>query len=187
MDLFEAPFQYVFNIALVALVLSALAYFGHRTTPNEQGWSRISPGPMLWFGLIFGMLLSGVLTYVRLFVGSALPDEELQMQILTALVVAFGLGTSIMAYAVAQTRRLAFQWRGNWMSYSRSSGERVVRDMTELLDVEQTRFGWVLLTFSDGEKIKLSESARGIHQLAGSIIELRPDLFPNLDDTCAVD
>jgi hypothetical protein len=177
MLLLEPPYRQLLVLIVTGLVLSVLWWLGYRARPKNHGWRRIEPGPMHWFGLVLGVGLVGLFLYIRLFVGSSRADAASQMQILTWLIVAFSIGSAIVAYDMARTKRLSLEWRGNWIAYSGQKGLRVSRTLDELVGVHGTLLGWVVLSFSDGESVRVSESARGTHEFCDVIVERRPDLF----------
>ena len=66
----------------------------------RDGWYYLTPGPMMWFGLIAGALMTGLFCYVYFFVGSARADAATQMKWLFGLIVVFDLLTMLTAYAI---------------------------------------------------------------------------------------
>ncbi len=181
MLLFESPYRQMFVLVAVCLVLSLLMYLGYWARPGRHGWRRIEPSPMHWTGVVLGGALVLVFLYVRLFVGSARADAEEQMTILTGLIVAFTIGVAICVWSVVSIRRLALEWRGNWLAYSDRDGERIARSLDELTGIRRSPLGWLMLSFADGGIIKLDESARGSHEFLDSVAESRPDLLVPAD------
>lgn len=177
MLLLEPPYRQVLIMVVSGLAVTFLAFLGYRARPGKQGWRRIEPSPMHWFGLLLGGGLVLLFLYVRLFVGSSRADAESQMRILTGLIVAFGLGVVICGHTVLRIRRMAFEWRGGAFAWS-THGQRIARTADELTRVHRSALGWVVLTFADGATLKLDENARGSLELVNAIAERRPDLLP---------
>lgn len=133
---------------------------------------------MHWTALVLGGGLVLLFLYVRLFVGSARPDAAHQMNILTGLIVAFGLGVAICAMTVIRLRKLGFEWRGNWLAWHKD-GRRVTQTIDDLASVKRTAMGWFVLSFADGAQVRLDEHARGTRELLERIAERRSDLLPS--------
>ena len=175
MTLLELPYRQILIVATSGLVVCGLAYLGFSARPRRHGWWRIEPSPMHWTGLSLGGGLVPLFLYVRLFVGSSRADAQFQMNILTGLIVAFSLGVALCAWSVGRVRGLAFEWRGNLLVYNRGS-ERAARTVLELTGVRRSALGWLVLSFDDGETLKLDEHARGSYEFLRSVSECRPDL-----------
>ena len=180
--LLEPPFRQMLILAATGLLVTLLAFLGYRAKPDRHGWRRVKPSPMHWTGLHLGGGLVLLFLYVRLFVGSSRADAEHQMNILTGLIVAFAIGVAVCGWLVLRLRRMAFEWRGSAFAYTSPGGQRIVRDMAELLELRRAWMGWLVLTLRDGETIKLDENARGSLEFVHSVAERRPDLFPDQED-----
>jgi hypothetical protein len=132
---------------------------------------------MHWFCIILGGPFLFLLIYIRLFVGSARFDAESQMRVLTWLIIAFSVGLSFVVYEMLRIRRTAFEWIGNNLAFSTSNGERISLSMDDLVDAHRAMTGWIVLSFGNGETVKLSPHARGMDELSQAVGEARPDLF----------
>lgn len=174
---FDPPYRQLLIMALSGLVVAGLGSLGHRAPERNHGWRRLEPSAMHWTGLLLGGGLVLLFLYVRLFVGSARADAEHQMNVLTGLIVAFGVGVLLSGWALARVRALAFEWRGTWLAWQHK-GERTVRSMDDLTSVRRNALGLFVLSFADGSQVKLDEYARGTGELLERIAEKRSDLLP---------
>lgn len=175
--LLETPYRQLFIMVLSGLVVVALSWLGYSAPERRHGWRRLEPSPMHWFGLVLSAGLVLLFLWVRIFVGSDRSDAEHQMNILTGLIVAFAAGALICAWAVVRLRRLAFEWRGSWVTW-RERGEPIIRELADLSSVARSPLGFIVLTFSGGAVVKIDEHARGAMQLLERIAEKRSDLVP---------
>ena len=176
--LLEPPYRQMLIMAVTGLLLTLLAFLGYRSPPDRRGWRRIRPSPMHWMVVYLGGGLVLLFLYVRLFVGSARADAEFQMNVLTGLIVVFGSGVVLCGWLVLRLRQMAFEWRGSTFAYNTPGGQRVTRDVAELTELHWTWMDWLVLTFPDGEMVKLDGNARGSLEFVHSVVERRPDLFP---------
>jgi small-conductance mechanosensitive channel len=147
--------------AVIVAVLGALA---GRAPEDKSGWRRIVPAPMHWTGIVLGSGLVLLMSYVRLFVGSARADAEQQMTILTWLIAAFALGTVVVAWSLAAIRRSAVRWRGATIAWRRG-GRETEADLAALCDVHGNWLGHTVLRFADGKFLRLDPYARGSSEL----------------------
>ena len=97
MELAQNPLSRLVVFALAGAIVVLLTYLGARSKPDQRGWRPVKAGAMHWFGVTLGGGLTGLFAYVWLFVGSSRADAEEQMAILFWLIVAFGVGTIIVA------------------------------------------------------------------------------------------
>jgi hypothetical protein len=175
---FDAPYRQLLIMALAGMVVAGLGWLGHSAPERNHGWRRLEPSAMHWTGLLLASGLVLLFLYVRLFVGSSRADAEHQMNVLTGLIVAFGIGVLLCGWAVARVRALGFEWRGTWVAWQ-DKGQRTVRSMDDLTCVRRNAVGLFVLSFTDGSQVKLDEYARGTGELLERIAEKRRDLLPS--------
>ena len=144
--------------------VAALSALAVRAPPDRAGWRRIAPGPMHWIGLGLGAGLVPLMVYVRLFVGSKRADAATQMEILTWLIVAFALGTVVLALSIATIRRRAIRWRGARVAWRRGGRERAA-DLGTVVAIRGNWLGYRVLAFEDGTALWLDPYARGAREL----------------------
>jgi hypothetical protein len=152
------------------VIVALLAALAVKAPPGRGGWRRITPAAMHWIGVGLGGGLVLLMSYVRLFVGSARPDAERQMTILSWLIVAFAVGTIAVALAMVVIRRQAVQWRGDRIVYRRGWRE-VERDLEDVVGITTNLVGQVVLHFSDGAVLRLDPYAQGSAELVETIHE----------------
>ena len=171
-DLF-APF--VAGLAVAASVgLTVRALFP--APPERPGWHRIKPSGTHWFVIAGSSGFVGLMLYVRLFVGSARADAESQMQILTLLILAFAVCVVIGAIAVRAIIRADVRWRGKSLDYAGPSNSRATRDLSQVAEMNRRWTGQVVISFADGETLKLDGHADGVTELCSRIIEIDEQL-----------
>lgn len=164
-----APFVAGLAVAAsVGLVVRAL----FPAPPERPGWQRIKPSGMHWFGIVGSSGFVGLMLYVRLFVGSARADAESQMQILTVLILTFALCVVIGAAALRAIVRADVQWRDKSLDCAGPNNSRVTKDLSQIAAMDRRWTGHVLISFADGEMLKLDGYADGVTELCSRIIEI---------------
>jgi hypothetical protein len=154
-----------------AIVWSLARIAARPTVPGPNGWRRITPGPMYWAGAGLGGVLFLLMGYVWLFVGSARVDAEHQMNVLFWLIVAFGIGTAILAGGIADIRWQSIHWHGGQLAFRARDGGRAVRSFDDLESIRRDFLGRYILQFSDGQTARLDEYAAGSGELLKSMEE----------------
>ena len=149
---------------VAAVVVSVLSLLAMRAPEDKTGWRRIVPSPMHWTGVGLGTGLVVLMAYVRLFVGSSRADAEQQMAILTWLIVAFALGTIVVALSMAEIRRRAIRFRGARVVWRRG-GREIEADLGDVRDLRGSWQGDAVLCFRDGTILRLDPYARGAPEL----------------------
>lgn len=144
--------------------------------PERQGWRRTKPSSMHWIGVTGASGIVCLLLYVRLFVGSARSDAESQMQILTFLILAFAVCVVVGAVTIRSIIRADVRWRGNKLDYAGPGGARVTKDLEQVVGMERRWSGHVLISFADGDVLKLDGYADGVTELCSRIIEIDEQL-----------
>lgn len=162
--------------AATILILALLSRLGRHAPERKDGWRRLAPSAMHWTALVLGGALVLLFVYFRLFVGSARHDAEHQMNLLTGLTLAFGIGVGICAWQILRVRSLSFEWRGDTLAW-RTGKERVLRRAHELTSVRESPWGWVSLSFADGSSVKLDAYAQGCAEFMHQLAEQRPELL----------
>lgn len=153
-------------ITVAAAVVAALGAAGTASRPDQRGWRQITAGPMHWVGLALGSVLTGLMAYIWLFVGSGRADAERQMAILFWLIIAFGLGTSVCGICMTLIGRTAARWRGQTLVFTGTAGT-VTREIEDIVAMRATLFGAIRVEFRDGTILRLDPYAQG----AGELIE----------------
>jgi len=159
----------VFASGAVVAGLAAVAAASGRNVP---GWRSLKPGVLHWTGIYLGSGLVLFMGYIRLFVGSSRADGPAQMTILSCLILVFGvllLGTS---FAVLALRRQAVRWRGTCVVFNGTAGT-VQRDFATIADVQPNALGQIILTFTDGIRLRIDPYATSAGDLLDRIDETR--------------
>ena len=144
--------------------------------PPADGWQHVIPGSMHGFSIVAGSGIVGLLSYVRLFIGSARPDGEQQMQILVLLIFAFLACTILATLTTITIGRQAVRWRGQKLEYVDPRGAAVVKDLGTVVFIRRLWTGAALVGFSDGDVLKLDRYAKGVDDLCARIIEVDEQL-----------
>jgi len=163
-------------IALVVMTVQALLYrLQRRKAAVRNGWRYLTPGPMVWTGLVLGVAMTGLFSYVYLFVGSARADAEFQMKMLLALTVAFNILTILIAYStvVEEVRWNATEiQRRTWLFSRRAMNW----PQLAAFGVEMSGYWWIR-TY-DGPKIRFSPYSNGFDQLVRQVADNLPTDLP---------
>lgn len=167
----------VISVLTAAIVALLRAFDAARTGSQVSGWRQIRPSAMHWFGVALGAVLTVVFSYVWLFVGSSRADAESQMAILFWLIIAFGLGTLVVAWTIVSVRLQDLRWRGRKMSFSGGEGT-LSRSFDEVADLRETLFGQAEIAFSDGSRLRVDPYAVGAHRLLQAIADDLDDRRP---------
>jgi hypothetical protein len=155
-------------VVLAAVVAAALGAVGANSQPDRRGWRSITPSPMHWMGLWLSAGLSGFMTYIYLFVGSTRPDAAHQMTVLFWLIVAFGLSAIVAAVCIRLVRSGAVRWRGTTIVSCGRNGEET-RQLSDVVRLDGTLFGSVIVGFRDGATLRLDPYASGAAELIEKI------------------
>ncbi|MEQ1669584.1 MAG: hypothetical protein ABL893_01870 [Hyphomicrobium sp.] len=160
----------VLVICLAFAAVAALTATAAKTIADRHGWRSIKPGGMHWTGLWLSAALTGFMSFIFLFVGSARADAAQQMQILFWLIVVFGLATIASAVSVRVIRRSAARWRGEKIAFTLRGAEQT-RSFADVTGLQSTPFGGVVVSFRDGVGLRLDPHARGAQELIEQIDE----------------
>ena len=161
--------------AAVMTVQALLCRLQRRNASIRDGWRYLTPGPMVWTGLVLSIGLTGLLSYVYLFVGSARPDAEFQMKVLLGLTVSFNLVTILIAYST-----VVEEVRWNETEIQRRTWLFSRRAMTwpqlAAFSIEMSGYWWI--RFYHGPKIRFSPYSNGFDQLVRKIADNLPTDLP---------
>ena len=161
--------------AAVMTVQALLCRLQRRNASIRDGWRYLTPGPMVWTGLVLGIALTGLLSYVYLFVGSARPDAEFQMKVLLGLTVSFNLVTILIAYST-----VVEEVRWNETEIQRRTWLFSRRAMTwpqlAAFSIEMSGYWWI--RSYHGPKIRFSPYSNGFDQLVRKIADNLPTDLP---------
>lgn len=155
--LLAAPWAAGLVQAAVALLLFPL-----KQTP---GWRQVAPGVSYWAAMIFALVLSGLIGWVWMFVGSSRPDGATQMRIAWWLAFLFGCGAAVMGWIILSLLRLKIEWRGETLRWS---GQTAV-PMRDLESLTTTAFGGTRLRFRNGAHLTVDGGASGASALIEKI------------------
>ena len=165
-------------LVIAAAVMTVQALLGRlqrRNASIRDGWRYLTPGPMVWTGLVLGIALTGLLSYVYLFVGSARPDAEFQMKVLLGLTVSFNLVTILIAYST-----VVEEVRWNETEIQRRTWLFSRRAMTwpqlAAFSIEMSGYWWI--RSYHGPKIRFSPYSNGFDQLVRKIADNLPTDLP---------
>ena len=153
---------------VAAAVVAVLAALAGRAPPDRTGWRSTKPSTMHWTGILLGSGLVLLMSYVRLFVGSSRADAESQMNILTLLILAFALGTIILASSMAAIRRQVLRARGSRLVY-RQGGQEHEADLGSVTRLHTNALGQAVLSFADGKELRIDPYAQGTRQLIEAV------------------
>lgn len=148
--------------------------------PPGRDWTRIRPGGLHWSAVILGSGLVGLMLYVRLFVGSDRADAEAQMQILVLLLLAFALCTALCLRQMRAIVRADIRWRGRRLEHAGVDGNRIARDLGDVVGMRRRWTGEIEIAFTDGHVMRLDSQAAGVPQLCERIIRLDGELAAGL-------
>jgi hypothetical protein len=149
-----------------------MTFLARKRARFRDGWYYLTPGPMMWFALVGGALMTALFCYVYFFVGSARADAATQMKWLFGLIVAFDILTLFTAYAMMadivrwddmciERRTLLFQIRRmNWNELSD-------------IGIEGASGYWWISRFA-GPRIRFSPYYGGFEQLMQKIVSHMP-------------
>jgi hypothetical protein len=161
--------------AAVMTVQALLCRLQRRNASIRDGWRYLTPGPMVWTGLVLSIGLTGLLSYVYLFVGSARPDAEFQMKMLLGLTVSFNLVTILIAYST-----VVEEVRWNETEIQRRTWLFSRRAMTwpqlAAFSIEMSGYWWI--RSYHGPKIRFSPYSNGFDQLVRKIADNLPTDLP---------
>ena len=161
--------------AAVMTVQALLCRLQRRNASIRDGWRYLTPGPMVWTGLVLSIGLTGLLSYVYLFVGSARPDAEFQMKVLLGLTVSFNLVTILIAYST-----VVEEVRWNETEIQRRTWLFSRRAMTwpqlAAFSIEMSGYWWI--RSYHGPKIRFSPYSNGFDQLVRKIADNLPTDLP---------
>jgi hypothetical protein len=161
-------------LALVAAVhgacLLALMAVLRTRTAQFPGWRVVRPGGTHWFCFVGCWAFATLVSWVWLFVGSARRDAEAQMRWALLLILAFGIGSALSGFYIAQLRRRALRWRGTTIQW-RERGRDLVQDLTDFDGFRRAFSGLFHVHFRDGTILKLDLYARNAEDFAVAISE----------------
>lgn len=121
---------------LLAGAAALLAHFGLERRKPPRGWRKVGPGPMLTAAVLGCAALTGLMTYVRLFVGSTRADAEQQMLILTVLIAAFAAGAIYSCLIVRKVLKSDLRWQKGRLNYAGADGQRITRQFAEVAGID---------------------------------------------------
>ncbi len=165
------PARILFGLIAAGVVYGLYALSRH-SGADQRGWRHVKAGPMHLTGVSLGAALTGLMSYVWLFVGSSRPDAESQMTILFYLIIAFGCGSIIVALQAWMIGRRAIRWRGKSVRFS-LGGQAETREFQDIAAIQQTLWGRVAFKFKDGAVLMLDPYAQG----AGELIDAARDFL----------
>jgi hypothetical protein len=149
-------------LALIALLRAAPAQF--------PGWRVVRPGGTHWFCFVGCWAFATLVSWVWLFVGSARRDAEAQMRWAVLLILAFGIGSAVTGFYIAELRRRALRWRGTSIRW-RKRGRDVGQDMANFEGFRRAFSGLFHLRFRDGTVLTLDLHSRNAEEFAAAISE----------------
>ncbi len=151
--------------ACIAAILARAAY---AVRPDRDGWRQVTVGPSHWVSVGLGSGLTGLFTYIYLFVGSARVDAAYQMTVLFWMTLIFGTATLYMALSAVMTARQQLRWRGETLTY-RDRGRVVLRWFDEVADIKTTLAGDYVLRFVDGTSLTVDADSRGAMEFIDTV------------------
>jgi hypothetical protein len=158
-------------IAVAFLAVTALGTISAISPADRAGWRNIKPSAMHWVGLWLSGALTLFMTYIYLFVGSSRADAAQQMAILFWLILAFGLGTVIVALSIQRVRRTGLRWRGDRLVFQGQGGEMSFR-LSDIAGAKATLLGSHIVSFRDGTLLHVDPHAQGAAELIDAIADL---------------
>lgn len=164
-------------IAVGVAVLFALLRVLQRSRPvRVNGWHYLTPGPFVWFALIGAIGLSGVFTWVYLFVGSARADAAEQMAALYWLATGFLVVTLIAAYSVIAEE---VRWTHDWFERRTIAFQRFSLSWHQLaMFGYEPLTGYFWIAGPDGQRLRFSPYYNGCKELLEKILDHLPTDMP---------
>lgn len=152
-------------------VAALLARLGASARPDRQGWHHIRPSMMHWLGLSGSAAFASLMLYIRLFVGSARADADIQMMWANLIIAGFSLCTLISLWQIRRIRRGDVHWRGTTILFTDTAGTERVKPMTQVAGMDRRWTGTVAVSFGDGSLLLLDQYAKGVPELWNRIVE----------------
>ena len=158
------------SAAIMAPLLGGWVASLQPSQPDNEGWSRLRPSATVYGVLVSAAAFSLLLFYVRLFVGSSLPDADDQM--FACLLTALGFMTLTLLLAYNAFWR-SVEWRGNTLRVRPLLGSPLRLGFDELRGVVHRSYvGTLDLHFANGQVVKLSIMMTGTVELLNSLPEV---------------
>lgn len=167
---------------LLIIALSVTATLGlldrmkRRHAAVRDGWRYLTPGPTVWFALTGSFILSGLMSYFYLFVGSARADAVSQMNILLIMAVVFNLSAIFIAYGILVEE---FRWNDTWVEARDFLFRRRTLSWHALARLGYSGWGYWWIQGYDGPVLRFGASDNGVSELLRKILDsLPPDVPP---------
>ena len=177
----DSPFNilvqdYVTWPSAAALVLPNLAaallmLWRGSAPPLKAGWCHVTPGVAFWLGGIGSLLLSSLIAWVWLFVGSSRADGDSQLRVAWWLSMVFGLGSLWSAWRIFVVDRMALRWRGNRIAWNQF-GQSIEREITGVTSLSGVLLGdRTRIVFDNGHVLEVDVAAARANELIDIVAE----------------
>lgn len=173
--------RHVFIALFSGLVIAGMSWWAKRipNRPDPEGWQKLKPSPMHWFGLVLGTLLFGFIGSMGLLAEpagcceiSTCCESEANQTAYWILLGVFGLMVPAMGYSILAIHRRAVRWRGTEIAFN-ATGATSQQAFADIVDIKQNMLGNTVLCFADGGRVSLDVYALGYQDLAAAIVQDR--------------
>lgn len=172
---------------LTAVILYAVFFMSSRFAFSKRaqfkdGWYYLRASMLHLIVVILGAAMTGFMSYLYLFVGSALPDAEWQMTLTFWMGVSFNLMTILCAYSIIVEQ---VRWNKTHIECRDLLLKRYSMSWYELAHFGQTNSGDYWISSYDGPRIRFSPYQSGVADLIMKILEHLPPDTPAADQAAA--
>jgi len=161
--------------ALIPAVLLLIFSFHRHKAAKYAGWRCMTPGPMMWCAVIGGFVLTAVLWYIYLFVGSDRADADFQMRDLCYLLIGFNLPTLAIAYQMVAEE---VRWNARFIERRLWPFKRRSMAWHQLARLGHEPWGCWWISGYEGPKIRFSSYYNGFAELIAKIRKEIPSDLP---------
>ena len=167
--------EFFWQAALIPAVLLLIFSFHRHKAAKYDGWRCMTPGPMMWCAAIGGFVLTAVLWYIYLFVGSDRADADFQMRDLCYLLIGFNLPTLAIAYQMVAEE---VRWNARFIERRLWPFKRRSMAWHQLARLGHEPWGYWWISGYEGPKIRFSSYYNGFAELIAKIRKEIPSDLP---------
>lgn len=175
MDATMSALEFFWQAALIPAVLLLIFSFHRHKAAKYAGWRCMTPGPMMWCAAIGGFVLTAVLWYIYLFVGSDRADADFQMRDLCYLLIGFNLPTLAIAYQMVAEE---VRWNARFIERRLWPFKRRSMAWHQLARLGHEPWGYWWISGYEGPKIRFSSYYNGFAELIAKIRKEIPSDLP---------
>lgn len=175
MDATMSALEFFWQAALIPAVLLLIFSFHRHKAAKYDGWRCMTPGPMMWCAAIGGFVLTAVLWYIYLFVGSDRADADFQMRELCYVLIGFNLPTLAIAYQMVAEE---VRWNARFIERRLWPFKRRSMAWHQLARLGHEPWGYWWISGYEGPKIRFSSYYNGFAELIAKIRKEIPSDLP---------